>query len=589
MPQPLPYLSENGVINKKELQLGLLAALVIYSMFGILDPIMAKENFLTFWFIRYVIIAPFIILSLVLSTTKSFPRYAKGLMTSLLLGGEAGILAMIYLAHPASPATLAYYAGLILVILWAGFVFRFSTTLTSVFLIVALLGYNVIALFGQELTINNPQSTEFAWWLGNNFFLLGSGTLALVGTYNQNRFNKLNYEKNKKLQQEQHDLIEAKVKAEESDILKTAFLSNLSHEIRTPMNGIIGFTEMLLDDAPKEHEKKEYGDIVRKSSRQLLKIINNILDVSRIQTGQIELYKQTSGIKHNLQEIYNTYVPIAEEKGLKLTYHYEDQPEPRIETDHLRLRQIMEHLLDNALKFTPSGRVDFGYKTNGEQIEFFVKDTGIGIEDNHRRIVFDKFRQLDSSNNRSYGGTGIGLSIAFNLVKLLGGKMRISSNPPKGTAFIVTFPLDGSGYEQEKQSRSKHKGYHKLNLNKPAFILIYDPDINNLTYLRAVMRAPQLSIYTTNNKTECYKHVRNNSFDIAILDINDNQSEAVDLSKNIRSIDNNICVVGMAVFTMAEDKLDLLENGFDEILTKPISTREVTELLHSRLQSKLSG
>ncbi len=588
MQKPLPYLSKEGIINKKELQLGLLAALVIYSMFGILDPFMAKENYHTFWLIRYGIVAPFIAISLILTTTKSFKRYAKLLMIILLLCGELGILLMIYLADLSSPAALAYYAGLILVILWGGFVFRFSTLLSSLYLVLALVGYNLIAVFTHGLNLSNIHSTDFAWWLGNNFFLLGSGTLALVGTYNQYKYNRLNYEKNQKLRNEQANLIKAKVKAEESDILKTAFLSNLSHEIRTPMNGIIGFTEMLIDETPADHEKKEYGEIIIKSSRQLLKIINNILDVSRIQTGQIELYNHSSGIKNNLREIYETARPRAEQKGLKLNLICEGQDEPRLHTDHLRLRQIMEHLLDNALKFTSTGHVDFGYKTNGGQIEFFVKDTGIGIESGHRGIVFDKFRQLDSSHNRSYGGTGIGLSIAFNLAKLLGGMLHISSNPPKGTSFVFTLPLNKAEANADCESESDTKDLNILKLMKPASVLIYDQDINNLTYLRAVIRTPQLSTYTTNNKTECYKLTRNHHFDIAMLDINHSPDDAAELSKDLRRLDKNICIVGLAAFTMAEDKIAMLQEGYDEILIKPISTKEIIALLKDRLSSGVS-
>jgi PAS domain S-box-containing protein len=243
------------------------------------------------------------------------------------------------------------------------------------------------------------------------------------------------------------ELIAAKEKAEESDRLKTAFLHNVSHEIRTPMNAIIGFSTLLNEPEISESERFQYGDIIFQSSNQLLSIINDIVDIANVESGQVKInYREmnlnSSLLKLNEQFIYKgkeDKIPVILSLGL-------NEKDAFIVNDNTKLIQILSNLISNSLKFTRQGQIDFGYVLNGNFLEFFVRDTGIGISSNHVNKIFDRFYQVDRTESRQYGGTGLGLSICKAYVELLGGKIWVSSKPDEGTMFKFTIPYKRVDY-----------------------------------------------------------------------------------------------------------------------------------------------
>lgn len=236
-------------------------------------------------------------------------------------------------------------------------------------------------------------------------------------------------------------LIEAKEKAEESDRLKTAFLQNLSHEIRTPMNGIIGFTDLLSKQNNDKHKRHKYIQIIQANSHKLLNIINAILDISKIETGQIEVHFEECPLNQLLSEVLNLHEPSALKKNVSL-YLNKGWPDGRdtIATDRQKLYQICNNLISNAIKFTDTGFVELGYRMQGEALEFFVKDSGEGIPKQFRHKVFQRFQQADSSLSRTHGGTGLGLAISKGLVEAMGGHIRFETEIGKGTTFFFTLP-----------------------------------------------------------------------------------------------------------------------------------------------------
>ena len=252
------------------------------------------------------------------------------------------------------------------------------------------------------------------------------------------------------------DLEKALAKAEESDHLKTAFLSNMSHEIRTPMNGILGFSELLDDDSLTSEERRTYLDIINSNGHHLLSIINDILDIARIDSNQLVIEKVPLNLHQLLDELLISYEnsKIAIGKAhltILLEKEFEDNNYTII-CDEVRLRQILYNLLGNALKFTKNGFIKFGYKLIGERLQFFVQDTGKGISIGKQSLVFERFRQEEESYTRQFGGTGLGLSISKKLVELLGGEMWMISNQGVGTTFYFTipfaqFPLKGKDNE----------------------------------------------------------------------------------------------------------------------------------------------
>jgi len=240
------------------------------------------------------------------------------------------------------------------------------------------------------------------------------------------------------------DLIIALAKAEESDILKTAFLSNMSHEIRTPMNGILGFSELLDDDTLSREERRTYLDIINTNGQHLLSIINDILDIAKIDSNQLVINKIPFDLHQLLDELFVSYENSKISMGKEhLTFLLEKEFEDNNSTiicDELRLRQILYNLLGNALKFTKSGFIKFGYKLSDGYLQFFVQDTGIGISKETQSIVFDRFRQEEESYTRQFGGTGLGLSISKKLVEMLGGEIWLVSDQGVGTIFYFTIP-----------------------------------------------------------------------------------------------------------------------------------------------------
>jgi PAS domain S-box-containing protein len=242
------------------------------------------------------------------------------------------------------------------------------------------------------------------------------------------------------LHKSQNDLVAAKEKAEESDRLKSAFLANMSHEIRTPLNSIIGFSDLLFDPDFDEEQKKTFAENISSSGNGLLAIITDIMDLSKIETGQVKFHKSKFSINRVVSDIHREYVFQASKKGIELLIDPLNPEDIFIESDEDKLRQVLINFVTNALKFTESGFIEMGVRDQGDCVYLQVKDTGIGIPEEYHDKVFERFRQVESANSRKYGGNGLGLAISKSLVEMLGGKIGIESVQGKGSTFYFTIP-----------------------------------------------------------------------------------------------------------------------------------------------------
>lgn len=239
----------------------------------------------------------------------------------------------------------------------------------------------------------------------------------------------------------EEELIKAKEHAEESDRLKSAFLANMSHEIRTPLNGILGFTELLNSSDLTDKEQDDYLEIIKKGGDRLLKIINDIIDISKIESGQMLVSISKTNISEQLKTIYSFFKPEADSKGINLIFMNAPQEEEIIiATDAEKLYAIQTNLVKNAIKFTQSGFVEFGFVKKKKILEFFVKDTGTGIRSDQKEFIFERFRQGNDTLTRNFEGTGLGLSISKAYVEMLGGKIWVESEYGKGSVFHFTIP-----------------------------------------------------------------------------------------------------------------------------------------------------
>ncbi|HET6558734.1 MAG TPA: PAS domain S-box protein, partial [Prolixibacteraceae bacterium] len=237
------------------------------------------------------------------------------------------------------------------------------------------------------------------------------------------------------------DLIIAKNKAEENDRLKSAFLANMSHEIRTPLNSIIGFSELLSDPGFESEQRYEFARIITNSGNNLLAIISDIMDISKIEAGQVEIRKNVFSLNRLIQDIHNEYQIKAHMKGIEFQISRDLSPdEILIESDQTKVKQVLVNFVGNALKFTEKGTIEIGARVIGQSVQFFVKDTGIGIPERFHARIFERFRQVEGSYTRKYGGNGLGLAISKSLIEMLGGTIEMQSQEGKGSLFYFTLP-----------------------------------------------------------------------------------------------------------------------------------------------------
>lgn len=246
------------------------------------------------------------------------------------------------------------------------------------------------------------------------------------------------------------ELIAAKEHAEQSDRLKSAFLANMSHEIRTPMNGILGFAGLLKEPNLTGEEQQEYIQIIEKSGARMLNIINDIVDISKIQSGLMEVSIKESNINEQIDYIYTFFRPEVEGKGMQFSYKNSlVSEESNIKTDREKLYAILTHLVKNAIKYSKEGAIEFGYIKRDETLEFYVKDTGIGIFKDSQAAIFELFIQADIGHRRAYQGAGLGLSIAKAYVEMLGGKIWVESEEGIGSTFYFTLPYNAEPEEKK--------------------------------------------------------------------------------------------------------------------------------------------
>lgn len=433
---------ESEGLSGKRLRLALLLGMAMYGGFGFLDRYHMASNFDVAWFIRFAIIWPLLLITFALSFWQKMLHYSKIILFLLVSVGQFGIIIMIGLAKASDPAFFTYYAGLILMMLWASFVFMLKFNATVYIAISTVVFYNVFAIWQQKVLLSTQQDF-FSLYIGNNFFLISAAILVLIAAYQLDTYFSKISKINQILAEEQQRLKIAKEKAEESDRLKTVFLQNMSHEMRTPMNGILGFIEVLKEPGLSRGEQTQYLEIVENSGLRLLNTVNDIIEISKIETGQTELYLSVVNIEERLKFLYDFFRHEAEKKNLELVMVLpRKQSSLHVRADANKLDGMMTNLIKNALKFTHQGKIEIGYTENGGTVKYFVKDTGIGIPEDKVDLIFERFVQANLNLNRLHEGSGLGLSIVKSYAQLMKGHVWVESEVGKGSAFFVEVPLE---------------------------------------------------------------------------------------------------------------------------------------------------
>ncbi len=372
-------------------------------------------------------------------------------------------------------------------------------------------------------------------------------------------------------------LVIAKTKAEESDRLKSVFLANISHEIRTPMNGIIGFLDLLKNTEIKDDKKNKYIELVNQSGHRLLKTINDIIEISKIESDQAIVNYSDVNVREIMKFHLDFFKPKAEEKNLTLKISQEiNEENDLIITDKHKLESALTNLINNSIKFTDKGSISFGNYIDNDNLVFFVSDTDHGIPADRIDAVFDRFVQADLSLSRPHEGSGLGLSITKAYIEMLNGKIWIESEVGKGSTFYFAIPYSKftDNYIATTSNTKKEK------VTKNITLLIAEDDKISFLYLKTILSGEDIIIIHTNNGNDTIMQIKENpQISLILMDLKMPGISGLDATRSIREFNTKIPIIAQTAFALAGDKEKALEAGCNDYITKPINGDELLQMI----------
>ena len=459
-----------------------------------------------------------------------------------------------------------------------------------------MLSKDTILTHENQILTKQKERLYISWYnitlLSNHNKVTGLASIG-VNITDSKKYEQMLEQKNKaiELQNDEYKQInkalqKAKEHAEESDRLKTAFLANMSHEIRTPMNGILGFADLLKKPILTEHERFEYISVIEESGKRMLKMINDIISIAKIETGIVDVNLTDTIINEQINYLQTFFTPAAEKKNVTLkTYKSLPDSESIINTDSEKIYAVLINLVNNALKFTDKGKVEFGYKIKGEFIEFFVSDTGKGIKAENQELIFERFRQDNESLSRKYEGTGLGLAISKAYIEMLGGKIWVESEAGKGATFYFTIPFTRSKFENITSSKTSAviTDGAAQNLN----ILIVEDDDNSTKLLLAYVKNYCKNILVAKNGEEALQTCKNNpDIDLIFMDIELPVMDGYEATRKIREFNKNVIIIAETAYALPGDKEKALVAGCNAYYAKPLSKNDLVAVIKSASENK---
>ncbi|KAF0195835.1 MAG: sensor histidine kinase [Bacteroidetes bacterium] len=372
-------------------------------------------------------------------------------------------------------------------------------------------------------------------------------------------------------------------KAEESDRLKSAFLANMSHEIRTPMNGILGFAELLLTPGLPHNDMVSFVEIINTCSAQLMALINDIIDISKIEAGQITINKGRVSLKKLMTELYSIASKIQFRKVELVAPNLSDANDIVVLGDDIRLRQVLINLINNAIKFTKKGSVEFGYISAGGVVKMFVKDTGIGIAPEYHELIFKRFRQVNATASREQGGTGLGLAISKALVEQMGGTIWVVSAPGMGSTFWVEIPFQ----EMESGIAESYSGSVNVEISynwSDKVILIAEDEDANFTLLKMLLKGTGCKILRAFNGKEAVDMALDAKPGLVLMDIKMPLMNGFEATRLIKSSMPDLPVIAQTAYALSDDRPKALAAGCDHYISKPISKKALLSALSRYLK-----
>ncbi len=373
-------------------------------------------------------------------------------------------------------------------------------------------------------------------------------------------------------------------RAEESDRLKSSFLANMSHEIRTPMNGILGFASLLKERSLSGEEQQKYIDIIENSGKRMLNIINDLINISKIESGQIKVSLSETDLNKQIEYIYTFFKPEAEKKGIQLSIlNILPHTKSVIKTDREKIYAILTNLVKNAIKYTEAGFIEIGYnlKASGgdTKLEFFVKDTGIGIAKSKQKLIFDRFVQADLSLSSNYEGAGLGLSISKAYAEMLDGEIGVESEEGIGSRFYFTIPYLIKGQEKivlREINNKTEKDTQSKNLN----ILIAEDEKTSRAYLSIIVKDIGKKIIYAENGLEAVKLCQENKdIDLILMDIKMPEMDGLIATSLIREFNKDVIIIAQTAYALPADREKAIKSGCNDYITKPIIKEDLLAII----------
>ncbi|OAB76237.1 hybrid sensor histidine kinase/response regulator [Cochleicola gelatinilyticus] len=402
--------------------------------------------------------------------------------------------------------------------------------------------------------------------------------------------NNLRAKANDLLQDKNSELQLAKEKAEKASLAKAQFLSTITHELRTPLYAVTGLTHLLMEENPKAHQK-EHLNSLKFSGEYLLSLINNILDLNKLEANKVEIEKRSFNIKKHINDVLIALRKSAEDRKNKLNFEFDEKVPENLMGDPLKLSQILINLVGNSVKFTQNGdiyiRVKKVEQTNNKvMLHFEIQDNGVGISKKKQKSIFETFSQGSLQINRKFGGTGLGLSIVKNLLELMNSKIHLESNLGQGSKFWFNIPFEVS----ESQIKSNVQNNSSFNIDYTALenktVLVVEDNKINQMITKKILEKNKMECQVADNGMDAIKLVERNNFDIILMDIHMPGISGIEATQKIRDFNKEIPIIALTAVTIDENLDDFYRAGFNEIIPKPFKTEEFFEKIYHTLDGK---
>ena len=369
----------------------------------------------------------------------------------------------------------------------------------------------------------------------------------------------------------------AKDKAEASDRLKTAFIQNISHEVRTPLNGILGFSELIANPNIETERKAEFYTILTSSSNRLLNTITDYMDMSLIVSNNVNVQYESIKFSEIISQLSKDFQNACIIKNLNFNIFCDEKTKNAVfRSDPALLEKIINHMVDNAIKFTKEGSISINFNIEQSQLDFYIKDTGIGISKESQEKIFDVYTQESTSTTRGYEGSGLGLSIVNGLLKILGGKIRVESEKGAGAEFYITIPINNEN--KPGKNADKNTLPSTTDDNKLPIILIVEDDFVNYTLFEAILEPHASQIFYARNGLEaieiCQLHPE---ISIVLMDVKMPVMNGLEATKEIKTFRKDLPVIALTAYAMSGDEHKMYEAGCDGYIPKPAKAKDILE------------